>query len=111
MDADATSLSSGAGVCAVEPATLDQARGQTQSHRCVVGQLAGPKEERATADHVVGRLERSRTLELQRGAQRVASLVDINRTGCIRLNAFGKIDDLTVGATLARLINEPRPRD
>ena len=38
------------------------------------------------------------------------SLVVIDRTGRIRLNAFGQIDDLTVGATLARLIDEPRPR-
>ena len=30
-------------------------------------------------------------------------------TGRIRLNAFGQIDDLTVGATLARLIDEHRP--
>ena len=37
------------------------------------------------------------------------SLVVIDRTGRIRLNAFGQIDDLTVGATLARLIDEPRP--
>ena len=30
--------------------------------------------------------------------------------GRIRLNAFGQVDDLTVGATLARLIDEPRPQ-
>lgn len=39
------------------------------------------------------------------------SLVAIDRTGRIRLNAFGQVDDLTVGATLARLIDEPRPRE
>ena len=37
------------------------------------------------------------------------SLVVIDRAGRIRLNAFGQIDDLGVGATLARLIDEPRP--
>lgn len=34
------------------------------------------------------------------------SLVLIDRAGTIRLNAFGHIDDLTVGATIARLIDE-----
>ena len=38
------------------------------------------------------------------------SLVVIDRAGRIRLNAFGRADDLTVGATLARLIDEPRPQ-
>ena len=38
------------------------------------------------------------------------SLVVIDRAGRIRLNAFGQVDDLTVGATLARLIDEPRPQ-
>ena len=37
------------------------------------------------------------------------SLVVIDRSGRIRLNAFGQIDDLTVGATLARLADEPHP--
>ena len=37
------------------------------------------------------------------------SLVVIDRAGRIRLNAFGQIDDLYVGAILARLIDEPRP--
>ena len=36
------------------------------------------------------------------------SLVIIDRAGRIRLNAFGQIDDLAVGAILARLIDEPR---
>ena len=36
------------------------------------------------------------------------SLVVIDRAGRIRLHAFGQIDDLAVGATLARLIDEPR---
>ena len=35
------------------------------------------------------------------------SLVVIDRAGRIRLNRFGQIDDLIVGATLARLIDEP----
>jgi len=35
------------------------------------------------------------------------SLILIDRAGRIRLNAFGHVDDLTVGATLARLIDEP----
>ena len=38
------------------------------------------------------------------------SLVVIDRTGHIRLHAFGQIDDLIVGATLGRLIDEPRPQ-
>ena len=38
------------------------------------------------------------------------SLVVIDRAGRLRLNAFGQIDDLAVGATLARLIDEPRPQ-
>ncbi len=37
------------------------------------------------------------------------SLVLIDRAGTIRLSAFGHIDDLTVGATLARLIDEAPP--
>ena len=41
------------------------------------------------------------------------SLVVIDRAGRLRLNAFRRIDDLTVGATLARQIDEPRsqPQD
>ena len=39
------------------------------------------------------------------------SLILIDRAGRIRLNAFGQVDDLIVGATLARLIDEPRPTD
>lgn len=38
------------------------------------------------------------------------SLVVIDRAGRLRLNAFGQIDDLVVGATLARLIDEPSPQ-
>lgn len=34
------------------------------------------------------------------------SLILIDRAGRIRLNAFGQVDDLTVGAVLARLIDE-----
>ena len=37
------------------------------------------------------------------------SLVVIDRAGSIRLSAFGHIEDLAVGASLARLIDEPRP--
>ena len=37
------------------------------------------------------------------------SLILVDRAGRIRLNAFGHVDDLTVGATLARLIDEPPP--
>lgn len=37
------------------------------------------------------------------------SLVVIDRAGRIRLNAFGQITDLSVGARLARLVDEPRP--
>ncbi len=38
------------------------------------------------------------------------SLILIDRLGRIRLNAFGQVDDLTVGAALARLIDEPQPQ-
>lgn len=37
------------------------------------------------------------------------SLVLIDRAGRVRLNGFGHIDDLTVGATVARLIDEAPP--
>ena len=37
------------------------------------------------------------------------SLILIDRAGRIRLSAFGNLDDLTVGAPLARLIDEPSP--
>ncbi len=37
------------------------------------------------------------------------SLILIDRSGRVRLNAFGHVDDLAVGATLARLIDEPPP--
>jgi hypothetical protein len=37
------------------------------------------------------------------------SLILIDRAGRVRLNAFGSVDDLAVGATLARLIDEPPP--
>ncbi len=39
------------------------------------------------------------------------SLILIDRAGRVRLNAFGNADDLTVGAALARLIDEPPPSD
>ncbi len=38
------------------------------------------------------------------------SLVVVDRAGRLRLNAFGQINDLAVGATLARLIDDPRPQ-
>ena len=38
------------------------------------------------------------------------SLVAIDQAGRTRLDAFGQIDDLTVSATLARLIDEPSPQ-
>lgn len=37
------------------------------------------------------------------------SLIAIDRAGRVRLDAFGHVEDLTVGATLARLIDEPPP--
>ena len=37
------------------------------------------------------------------------SLILIDRAGRIRLNAFGHVDELAVGAALARLIDEPPP--
>ena len=35
------------------------------------------------------------------------SLIAVDRAGRIRVHAFGQVDDLAVGATLARLIDEP----
>lgn len=35
------------------------------------------------------------------------SLIAVDRSGRIRVHAFGQVDDLAVGATLARLIDEP----
>lgn len=37
------------------------------------------------------------------------SPVVIDGAGRLRLNALGQIDDLAVGATVARLIDEPDP--
>lgn len=37
------------------------------------------------------------------------SLILIDRGGHVRLNAFGQLDDLTLGAALARLIDEEPP--
>lgn len=37
------------------------------------------------------------------------SVVLIDRAGTLRLNAFGQVDDLALGAYLARLIDEPAP--
>ncbi len=37
------------------------------------------------------------------------SLILIDRAGHIRLNTFGHLDDLALGATLGRLIDEPAP--
>ena len=39
------------------------------------------------------------------------SLIVIDRDGRLRINAFGHIDDLTLGAALARLIDEHRTPD
>ena len=39
------------------------------------------------------------------------SLVIIDRAGRIRMNAFGQVEDMYVGALLARLIDEPRDVD
>ncbi len=37
------------------------------------------------------------------------SLLVVDRAGRLRVNAFGQVDDLAIGAILARLIDEPRP--
>ena len=37
------------------------------------------------------------------------SLVVIDRAGQLRVNAFGHVEDLPLGAALARLIDQPRP--
>ncbi len=37
------------------------------------------------------------------------SLLLIDRAGRLRLNGFGQVDDLAVGAQLARLVDEPPP--
>ena len=38
------------------------------------------------------------------------SLVVIDRDGRLRVNVFGNVEDLAVGAVLARLIDQPRPQ-
>lgn len=43
------------------------------------------------------------------GLRGTPSLIAIDRAGRIRLHAFGHVDDLTVGAAIARLIDEPSP--
>ena len=53
----------------VEAAALDQAFSKTERHRGVVGPLPGHEAERAAADHLGQRLERSRTLELERRSE------------------------------------------
>ena len=37
------------------------------------------------------------------------SLLLVDREGRLRVKAFGQVDDMLLGATLARLIDEPRP--
>lgn len=41
------------------------------------------------------------------GLRGTPSLVLVDRRGHVRLNAFGQIDDLALGAQIARLIDEP----
>lgn len=43
------------------------------------------------------------------GLRGTPSLVLIDRAGQLRANAFGQLDDLALGAALARLIDEPPP--
>ena len=43
------------------------------------------------------------------GLRGTPSLVVIDRAGRLRVNAFGQVEDLAIGATLARLIDEPPP--
>jgi hypothetical protein len=43
------------------------------------------------------------------GLRGTPSLVLIDRGGQLRLNAFGQVDDLALGAQIARLIDEPTP--
>ncbi len=43
--------------------------------------------------------------------QGTPSLIVIDRAGLCRVTAFGRHDDLALGALLARLIDEPRPVD
>ena len=43
------------------------------------------------------------------GLRGTPSLLIVDRAGRLRANAFGQVDDLTLGATLARLIDEPAP--
>lgn len=43
------------------------------------------------------------------GLRGTPSLILIDREGRLRLNAFGQVDDLALGAQIARLIDEPTP--
>lgn len=45
------------------------------------------------------------------GLRGTPSLLLVDRAGRLRMDAFGQVDDLTVGATIARLIDEPAPAD
>src|SRR5262249_9172317 len=56
----------------VEPAPLDEALGQAEGHRGVVGPLAGLEAERAAAADVVDRGEGPRGAKFQGRAERVA---------------------------------------
>lgn len=45
------------------------------------------------------------------GLRGTPSLLLIDRAGHLRLNAFGQVDDLAIGASIARLIDEHPPSD
>jgi thiol-disulfide isomerase/thioredoxin len=45
------------------------------------------------------------------GLRGTPSLLLVDRSGRLRANVFGAIDDLSLGAALARLIDEPAPDD
>ena len=59
-------------VARVESVALDEALGQAERHRGVVGPLPWLQSKRIAADHVGDGLERPRALELHRRADRIA---------------------------------------
>lgn len=45
------------------------------------------------------------------GLQGTPSLLVVDRAGGLRIDAFGQVDEMLLGAALARLIDEPAPAD
>ena len=91
----------------IESPALDEALGQAQSHRRVVGPLARPKAERPAADHLGDWLEAPFRAEFEGRAERVTDgepdeAADIT----IKLWFHSVLQHFSVGGYAARLLNE-----